>query len=172
MDEIVSRLVYLIPIALFIGVRILNAGARQKNAEQQKASNEALVKKIDEARRNPAYADALTEDTGVYIPPVKALLKTQAPSAFSENPVVWPSTPKAAKKKKASLAAAEAAAKKALEAFEIKPDTTSDVPVEAVNVSASRPSSVSVQPIDNIARLTPLQQAVVWSEILGTPRGM
>ncbi|MDR2768005.1 MAG: hypothetical protein LBB82_06725 [Treponema sp.] len=169
MDDMASWLVYLIPIALVISVRILNAGARQKNRERQKASNDELVEKINEARRNPAYADALTGDTGVYLPPAAPLFKTQnaASSPFSEKPVVWPSTPRPAAKKK-SVPKKPPAAAKTRGAYEIQPDTTAAAPAE----TAPLPASESVQPIAGLARLTPLQQALVWSEVLGAPRGM
>ncbi|MDR1389013.1 MAG: hypothetical protein LBJ31_03460 [Treponema sp.] len=144
-DSVINNLVYLIPIAFIIAARILGSGAKKREQEKRRAANTELVKKINEARANPSYAGALTEDTLVHIPPARPLLKQSA------ERVIWPSTPVVTKKSPVKYTAPKNQ--------DVTPEKT-----DAVAPETAAP--------DRLAHLAPLQQAVVWAEILGTPRGM
>jgi len=159
MDEVFSNILYLIPIAFFIAVRIIGARNKQSGKEQQQKKDSEglgdLLQKIREAQENPAYSKALTEDRGVYIPP-------RTPAARKPEPKKKPAK-KAAKKQTApsstrqsavQTAIAEEAMAKNAAAFAKK-----DPAAQASGLSGIRPG------------WTPLQQAVVWSEILGAPKG-
>ncbi|GHV84894.1 hypothetical protein AGMMS50230_05020 [Spirochaetia bacterium] len=178
MDDLFSKIVYLIPIALVI-IRIVGAAkSKSKNPQQQKSSEE-LVRKIQESQRNPAYEKALTEEKEVYIPP-----KPQ-PAAAAERPhwerqevPVWPNTKKPAAKKPAAKQSPKQAVK-ASAAKTAVPETAFPQKLETNAPAAAFPGNTDPQnnmragitaPPGTQRNLTPLQQALVWSEILGPPR--
>jgi len=161
MDEVFNNILYLIPIAFFIAIRIIGARNKQSGKEQQQKKEDEgmrdLLKKIREAQENPAYSKALTEDRGVFIPP-----RTPAPPARKPEQKKKPAK-KAAKKAPLMVSTRQSAVQTSIAEAAIAKDAAAsakkDPAAQASGLSGIRPG------------WTPLQQAVVWSEILGAPKG-
>jgi hypothetical protein len=157
LDDLVNNLVYLLPIALFIAVRIINVKQSGDKKKQQKESAGKLIEKVREARQNPAYAGSLTEATEVYIPPSQRLMQNSVPAQKR--------TGKKLKAPSPQNQYAYPPLKPDEEAAKTDPGLGSPTatlgaePKPVQNTSGSLPGG-----------LTPLQQALVWSEILGPPR--
>ena len=153
MEGIIKNIQLLIPVALFIAFRVIKARSDEAKKQQKKSGGLGeLVKKIQEAQSNPDYGKALTEDTEIYIPPKpvprpKAALKTKPKPV---RPSAKPAVVKVHEQLSSSIKDAAVAA-----------------PVRVTPVS-SLPSGSGF----SLQGLTPLQQAVVWSEILGQPKGV
>jgi len=164
MDEIFSNILYLIPIAFFIAIRIIGARNKQSGKEQQQKKEDegmrSLLKKIREAQENPAYGRALTEDRGVFIPP-----RSPAPAKQPEQKkkAVKQAAKKPAKKQTAPSSARQSAVQTSIAETALAKNAAAsakkDPAAQASGLSGIRPG------------WTPLQQAVVWSEILGAPKG-
>ncbi|MDR2313266.1 MAG: hypothetical protein LBE02_01880 [Spirochaetaceae bacterium] len=161
MDELVNNLVYLLPIALFIAVRLIGVKQTSDRKKQQKESTGKLIEKVQEARKNPDYAKALTRATEVYIPPSRKLTQNSDPAKNKTQKKPKPASPQGGY----------------VNPFQ-KPDeelakTDQDLGGPAAKTSAARNGGSS--PAQNIpgifpGELSPLQQALVWSEILGPPK--
>jgi hypothetical protein len=152
MDELVSNLIYFVPIAFIVAIRIFSARQKQAQKEEQKKTTGELVGKIQEARNWP--------DTSKKPPAkkqVKAPVKAQSPAgkyrpAFSAaSPARTPARTPAEQRPVTAVSSVADSGKK---------------PAGNVPPESARPG---VWP-EKIARLPPLQQALVWSELLGTPR--
>jgi hypothetical protein len=187
MDELFANLRFLIPIAFIIAIRILNARQRQVKKEQQKKSTGELTGKIQEAQKNPAYAKALTEDTEVYIPPAgqprpapawpdtrkKAAMKKPAAKTLPKSPpppkygAYHSAFPETVSVKEASGSVSEESERRG-------PENTVTAVAQhtGVNAVSSVGQKIILPGIHDTppGNLTPLQQALVWSEILGAPR--
>jgi len=158
MDEVFSNILYLIPIAFFIAIRIIGARNKQSGKEQRNKDSEGLgdlLKKIREAQENPAYSKALTEDRGVYIPP-----RTPAPAKKPEQKKKQ--AKKAAKKAPIMVSTRQSAVQTSIAEVALAKNAVAsakkDPAAQASGLLGMRPG------------WTPLQQAVVWSEILGAPK--
>jgi hypothetical protein len=159
MKDLFENILYLIPIALFIVVRIINA--RGKSSQQQQQQSQESTKEIGEILRRyredepkPVYERQVAEE--VYP-------RTRTPDE---------------RKKRAEKKAANAVGKKPKSV----PGTLSGA-VYSTNIPES-PSAVeqreaaitavvaarSAPPLPVFAYLPRVQQAVVWSEILGRPK--
>ena len=153
MEGIIENIQYLIPIALFIAFRVIKARSDEAKKQQKNSGGLGeLVRKIQEAQSNPDYGKALTEDTQVYIPPKpvprpKAALKTKPKPA---HPVAKPKVTRTYEQP----------------APEVKSN------IDAAPVRVTPVSALSLGSGFSLQGLTPLQQAVVWSEILGQPKGV
>ena len=156
MEETFGNILYFIPIALVITFRIINA--RNKNArkqEQQKKSTGELIRKIKETENDSSYSKTSESnrphwETGEIreIKPGKQVKKSST-----------------AVKKPAKIPPRKSAA---LPSHTTTADIFTQIPAaaEAKTVPAAEPQQ-KLQ-----AGMTPLQQAVVWSEILGPPKGI
>jgi hypothetical protein len=179
MDELFGNLIYLIPIAIVIFRVISAAKGQQKNKQQQKTASGELVKKIQEAQKNPAYGKALTEATEIFIPPTPQPKPAQAPP--------WPDTKKKPAVKKPVKTTVKAPPVQPPQGeyrsllAEIFPENAAAGTNPAVQPVASNisPSKQAAGPTAGLTsgslpggsiHLTPLQQALVWSEILGAPK--
>jgi hypothetical protein len=157
MEGIFENIQILIPLALFIAFRVIRAKNKQTNQQQKKTSEERrdeLIKKIKEAQRIPEYRKALTEDTEIYIPPKPS----QKPKTAAKPAPVRPAA-KRAEEKKINRPTAEVKTQEKL-FTEIKTQ---------IDQTPAAPHSLKTG--FSLHSLTPLQQAVVWSEILGQPKG-
>ena len=164
MRGLIENIQILIPIALFIAFRIIRSRSEAAKKQQKKTGGLGeLIKKIQEAQQNPDYGKALTEDTEVYIPPKplpqkktakkpqpKTVRQTKKPPGHSEYKPLFPETAKTPEQLSS----------------ETKVDSVVSVAARAASVAAtSSRAGISLQ------GLTSLQQAVIWSEILGPPKG-
>jgi hypothetical protein len=150
MEGLFDNIFYLIPIAFFIAIRIINArnaGGRNSQKEKSSADLGELVKKIQEAG-NPARQPSHKKP--VYGKAVEAQKK---------------STKKPAVKVSSGLSNYRSAF----------PDATAGEDVSGQRDAAGKTKSdkAASGPQTGIVKpgLTPLQQAVVWAEILGQPKG-
>ena len=182
MDELFSNIFYLIPVALFIALRIMNAKKteqKKQQQQQQKKISEELVKKIHEAQTNPTYGRALTEDTEVYIPSVVTQDGRQVLVKQLRKPAKTKKSSGAIQPKHAEL---KSSIQKTFMPEESFDSAVSRRQTPAENVSKTLaaketktlPAAQTTSGIQNIVsrpELTPLQQAVVWAEILGQPKG-
>ena len=160
MEGLFNNILYLIPIAFFIAIRILNAKSKQSGKTQQKNPSSKpvagglgeLIKQIQEAQKNPDYRGGKVEAREVDIPSVapRRTAGSNKPGEPKKNKPV----PK-------------------------KPDAaySSAIPVNASSSGDSTQKETAGQKTASQAGilpqgLTPLQQAVVWSEILGQPKSL
>ena len=169
MDELFSNVLYLIPVAFFIALRLISAKNKQAGNQQKKKSSGELVKKIHEAQTNPAYGKALTEAREVYIPSVAS--REAAPA----RQIKKPGEVKKAKKPAAPIPPKKSAFKSSFPetAPANIPQSTSTSGTVSARMEAKETSAATdLQALIARPGLTPLQQAVVWSEILGQPKGV
>ena len=165
MERLFENIQFLIPLALFIAFRVMRARNAEAKKQQKKQSGGLgeLIKKIQEAQQNPEYGKALTEATEVYIPPKplpqkkaakkpipKPVRQTKKPTGHSEYKPLFPETAKT----------------------ETHDQLSSETKVDSVVSVAARAASTSSRAGLSLQGLTPLQQAIVWSEILGPPKGV
>jgi hypothetical protein len=147
MDGIFENITFLIPIALLIVVRVISAKSKEDKKAQQKKTSEvnAEVRRIMEAQRKPSVTPQKTT------PKKPAAVKKKAPvKEIDKFQSLIPDVNAAALGQIAALADAAAEGKTAIQKAAVPQ------PWEA---------SVSLQ------ELPPSQQAVVWAEILGSPKG-
>ena len=170
MDDLVNNIVYLIPIAFFIAIRIIGAKNKQAGDQQKKDSTGELIKKTHEAQTNPAYRKALEEAREVYIPSV---------ASREARPVMVQQPKKPGEVKKKAKKPPAAPPKK--DGFKSIFPETADIKVSessAETAAAKTKDTSAAKTVQDLQSLitgpgrTPLQQAVVWSEILGQPRGL
>ena len=156
MKGIIENLQFLIPIALLIVFRIVKAKSEDSKKQQKSSSGGLgeLVKKIQEAQNNPDYSKALTRDTEVYIPP----------KSFEAKPVQKPKPVRPPAKTKKVNKVNKPLPKALLE--------EQKEPIQTVAVRSATETPKPVQSGFSLQNLTPLQQAVVWSEILGQPKSL
>ena len=172
MDTILENIQILIPIALFIAFRIIRSKSEQAKKQQKKASDqkrEELVRKIKEAQRVPEYRKALTEDTLVYIPPKPSAQPKAGAKPAPARPAARRVEEKKINKPKAELKSAEVKIQERLPS-EIK----TQIDQTASAAADQRPASTASHSLKtgfSLQGLSPLQQALVWSEILGQPKG-
>jgi len=160
----------LIPLALFIAFRIMRARSAEAKKQQKKQSGGLgeLIKKIQEAQSNPEYGKALTEATEVYIPP-KPQQQPKAARKPTPKPVRPPARTVEIKKvhkpsAKTPLSQSDA---KVFDKLSSEEKTKIDSVAQVAPVAQQ-----SLQAGLSLQGLTPLQQAIVWSEILGPPKGV
>jgi len=164
MRGLFDNILYLIPIALFIAFRIIGAKNKQSGKPPQKrpSTKQAdgglgeLVKKIQEAQKNPDYNGGRMEARELYIPSVTSQKTVSKKPAAAKKPEKKPaSTP---------------VSKNVEKIVPLQSSIKSDEETQTV------PAAQKTAPLQNlqvgIAGLSPLQQAVVWSEILGQPKGI
>ncbi|MDR2210913.1 MAG: hypothetical protein LBO65_05510 [Spirochaetaceae bacterium] len=161
MDDLVNNLIYLFPVALFIAARIISIKQSGEKKRRQKESTGKLVEKIQEVKKNPAYAKSLTEDTEVYIPPSRNLVQN---------------SPRA--KKKAAGGGAKTAPPQGgytSPFFKEEEAAGPDRPAGPAQGEKNSPAGAALPPETSGGilpeGLTTLQQALMWSEILAAPRG-
>ena len=170
MEGLFGNILYLIPIAFFIAIRILNAKSRQSGKTQQKkpagkpigGGLGELIKQIQEVQRNPDYRGGKVEAREVDIPSVAPRRTTGSnkPGEPKKNNTV----------QKKQTVNYRPIAPDTEPLSEIKNQTgTPGQKTPAVNQRAA-PLSVKTGILPQ--GLTPLQQAVVWSEILGQPKSL
>lgn len=147
MKDLFENILYLIPVALFIVIRILNA--RSKSSQKQQG-NES-TKEIGEIFRR--FSEE--EDRHVYQkqPREEAYTRPRVPDERKKKPA-----------KKADRPAVRAANSPELPAEPAK--------LGALDRSAApAPCVYAAVKLPDMENLTRIQQAVVWSEILGHPKG-
>jgi hypothetical protein len=171
MDELFGNLIYFIPIAIIIFRVISAAKGQQKKNQPPKQSSGEPVRRIQEEREKPKKEAAVRD----FIPPQPGPVQTQVPS--------WPDTKKKppVKKPKPAVKSQPVQPKQG----EYKSLFPGAFP-ESVNRGASpagqlaaalqeqATEAVTVTAVSVLpgvpAGLTPLQQAFVWSEILGASK--
>lgn len=167
MEWIIENIRILIPIALFIAFRIVRAKNAESKKQQKKPAGGMgeLVKTIREAQNNPDYRKALAEDTEIFIPPKVQQKTAQRPKSVpvrqAETKKVNKTVPKHSEYK--SIFPEESEFKADSLPSEIKVDTAA---AQVTSVAASSTSKADI----SLQGLPPLQQAVVWAEILGQPK--
>jgi hypothetical protein len=177
MEDVFNNLLIFIPVAFLIAVRIINARNKQSKRNRESADDTAgglgeLIKKIKELQDDPGYDDNRA-DAREYRPqgapagldqphwetkpvPVRQPAKASTTAGYSS----------AAKKKTKKPSSGFASGGGYNSPF---PDTAgAGLPSEIKNEPTAQKISPDVQ---TRKELTPLQQAVVWSEILGQPKG-
>ncbi|MDR0448549.1 MAG: hypothetical protein LBH07_07760 [Treponema sp.] len=159
MDELFNNILYLIPIALFVALRIANTKNKQDKKQQQKKTSGELIRKIREAQNNPDFGKALPKSpVEVFFPPREAGQKpVVGKKAIKKKPVVIPPVPKPSFYNEVSADSA---------IFGQVMTKTNESAVQAAASDVMQPFQTG------ISGLTPLQQALVWSEILGLPKGV
>ena len=178
MEGLFENIRFLIPLALIIAVQVVRArNARTKHQQKKSGGLGELIKKIQEAQANPEYGKALTEATEVYIPPKPAQQAKTAKKPIPK-PIRQPARPIEVKKAnknlpKKQLAQSELKTKYS-EAAEAKVSRyiSSEEDTRGDSAAAASVTQHSLQTGLSLQGLTPLQQAVVWSEILGQPKGV
>jgi hypothetical protein len=168
MRGLIENIQLLIPLALFLAYRIIKAkNAETKKQQKQSGGLGELIKKIQEAQSNPEYSKSLTEDTQIYIPP-KVPPQARAAQKPKAMPARQPARPvKPVPKKPAAQGVYKPSFPETIKVNEQLPSgTKSDAAAAQVSAASSLQTGFSLQ------GLTPLQQAVVWSEILGQPKGV
>ena len=162
MRGLIENIQFLIPLALIIAFRIMRSKNAQAKKQQKKTSEERrgeLVRKIKEAQRIPEYRKASPQQA-------RGAQKSQAGARQPAKPVKpLPKTPP--KRSEYKPLFPETVEVKTHEQFPI--ETKSDIAAAAQVTPATPPSS---QTGFSLQGLSPLQQAVVWSEILGQPKGV
>ena len=181
MEDLFGNIFYLIPVALFVALRLVgsrkannknqpqNRQQQQDRPQQQKRKSpggplkeihDELIRKIQEAQRNPDYAEGRTEAREVYIPSV-------APKEARQVSVQRPRKPGEVKKvKKPSVVMPQTVIPAEREITESVTPAAKETKVTPVA------QTTSVQTAEIKKELTQLQQAVVWAEILGQPKGL
>jgi len=164
MEEIFGNIFYLIPIALIIVFRIINAKNKQNKQQQQKPGGkpasggllEELIRKVNEAEQKSSY-ERKYESREVY-PAAQRTSAGRPGELKKKKPVKKPTAENQyfIPQESSSLSAALA--------------KTADINAAKTVIPEQR--SPHLQTGVSIQDLTPLQQAVVWSEILGKPKGM
>jgi hypothetical protein len=174
MEDIFSTLLTLVPIAIFIGLRLL--GANRKKAAAEENSRLATVLKKAAADPPPptrisflepdsdgevfdAHSLRPDDDESVPLPP-----KRPAPALVSAPPPVIRFEP------------ARAAAKHAAPKAPVYSAPAHPAPTHSAQVDA-RPSIIYKEPMPTtpfgrLDRLSTLKKAVVFAELLGEPKGM
>jgi hypothetical protein len=157
-DDISSRILILIPIAIFVGRFILQA----RNAEKQKKKTpppppRVKPRRIEEDR--PHWERAYEDKAAVKTVPAA---KTQAQKARPVKALAeaFPS--------KAALSSKE----DKLEPFS---GARSAVPAASIPLKTKSPNQGAVSPIpglEGFSNLSPLKQAVVMAEVLGPPKAL
>ncbi|MCL1815762.1 MAG: hypothetical protein FWG27_08105 [Treponema sp.] len=170
MEKIFENLQFFIPLALFIAFRVISAkNAEAKKKEKKSGGLGELIKKIQEAQNNPDYSKTLTEDTEVYIP--SKVPKTQKSAA---RPAAKPPIHPSAGRTKIETAKKKPISPKPVDLFtNVMP---SALEADRIKISPNMQEAGAEQGtqqnvLTGVSGLTPLQQAVVWAEILGHPRG-
>ena len=157
MEGLFNNILYLIPIAFFIAIRILNAKNRQSGKSQQKNPSGKpaggglgeLIKQIQEVQKNPDYRGGKVEAREVDIPSVapRRTAGSNKPGEPKKNSPV---------QKKQTV--------------EYRP-ITPDIGAPGKMTAPKQPAAPQSKKTGILPQgLTPLQQAVVWSEILGQPK--
>ena len=159
MEGIFGSILYLIPIALFIALRIINAKNKQNKKPPQRTPSGRpvpeedlgeLIRQIKE-NKQPSHWEVNTE--------------SQIPSAAPRT--VVPKKPVGIKKKKPVI-------KQAAEYRPNVPDTSMSSIKTQIETTAPVAEQLTTKPETGILLqgLPPLQQAVVWAEILGQPKAL
>jgi hypothetical protein len=171
MRGLFENIQFLIPLALFIAFRIIRSKSEAAKKQQKKTGGLGeLIKKIQEAQQNPEYGKSLTEATEVYIPP-----RPQQQPKAARKPTPKPVCPTArlaeAKKIHKPLAATPFSQSEAAGYGKLSSEEKSNI--DSVTTAQVTPvAQQSLQAGLSLQGLTPLQQAIVWSEILGPPKGV
>ena len=162
MRGLIENIHFLIPLALIIAFRIMrakNAGTKKQQKKTSEERRSELVRKIKEAQRIPEYRKASPQQA-------RGAQKPQTGARQAARPVK-PSPRTPPKRSEYKPLFPETAEVKTQEQLPSK--TKSDVTAAAQVTPVVSPSS---QTGFSLQGLTPLQQAVVWSEILGQPKGV
>ena len=171
MKGLIENIQLLIPLALFIAYRIMRSRNADTKKEQKKQSGGLgeLIKKIQEAQNNPDYSRSLTEDTEIYIP---SKVPQQARGVQKpKSGIRQPARPAKPLPKKQSVHSKY----KPLFPENAEDKTYKQLPSGLISDTAAQVTSVAQQSLQtgfSLQDLTPLQQAVVWSEIIGQPKGV
>jgi hypothetical protein len=166
----------LIPIALLIALRIINAKSKQNKKNQQKKPagenlKKELIRRIQEAQRNPDYRGGKAEAREVMIPsvvPQKVPPKKTVPAkkeikkSNAAFPVENPIEAKPLRQSTVPIYSAEP------ERRGFPPDNADQDKAAVQKVVAASQSGEPAL----LRNLPPLQQAVVWAEILGQPKSI
>ncbi|MDR2553737.1 MAG: hypothetical protein LBD31_11320 [Treponema sp.] len=147
MDELFSNILYFIPIAFIIAIRFINA----RNKQQQKPPPKPPVKTYSSGPADRSAGQVLpwpdTRQSAVKKPPaVKKIAAAKRTAVPQKTGSLVPKT--------------DGAGSLAEQLFQ---------PAGAV-LPAAADSASEALPLLPSKKLTPLQQALVWSEILGPPR--
>jgi len=174
MDDIVGNIFYLIPIALMIALRVINGKNKQARNQQRKPPAGDLARKTPEPRTNPEYSKQSAEAREVYTPPAAPRAKPASstkPVAVKKpaKPAIKP-VPKVIKGAKKPVPSDVVSA--SYENVPVQSAAVSDRDIRTVPAAQNAVSAALRNLQAGISGLPPLQQAVVWSEILGQPKGM
>jgi len=182
MEELFGNIVYLIPIALILSFRILNARKNQARKQQQQQQQQQqkqqkqtggdagdekpsvfgglgeLIKKVQELENEPNYGKTGKES---YRPHWETKPVLEQPSqkkkvTQKKSAVRLPSTDQSVSVFPNTLAG------------ETKPTPAATIPAASVQAAISGLELFQA----GISKKPPLQQAVIWAEILGEPKGM
>jgi hypothetical protein len=182
MDELFSNLVYFIPVAFIIALRIINARQKHERKQQQKKAAPANTAQVRPAQARPAQAPGPVTQTSAW-PDTrkKAVKKTPAKAAKAPVPQMGYKSafPDAVEIPAAGSAVTESerrgpenavsavAQHTGVDAVSSVAQYTGVVGVSSIEQRTVTPADAHKTPLGN---LPPLQQALVWSEILGAPR--
>ncbi|MCL1929430.1 MAG: hypothetical protein FWG07_11650 [Treponema sp.] len=171
MRGLFENIQFLIPLALIIAVQVIRARNAQDKKQQKKTGGLGeLIKKIQEAQQNPEYGKALTEATEVYIPPKPQQQPRAARKPISKH-VRPPARPVEAKRVHKSSVKTQFSQNEATGYGKLSSEEKSNI--DSVTTAQVKPvAQQSLQTGLSLQGLTPLQQAIVWSEILGPPKGV
>ena len=165
MEGIFGSILYLIPIALFIAIRVINAKNKTNKKPPQRPEGRPvpeedlgeLIRQIKENKKQPAHWEVNTEARTI-------------PSAVPRATV--PKKPVGIKKKKPVI-------KQTVEPSQFMSDNTSLSGIKTQTETSDQKTLTAKQRTSPISEtgillqgLSPLQQAVVWAEILGQPKSL
>ena len=179
MEELFGNILYLIPIALILSFRILNAKKNQARKQQQQQEQQKqkqtggdtaaekpsvfgglgeLIKKVQELENEPNYGKTGKES---YRP------------HWETRPVLE----QPGKKKKVTPKKSAVRMPSADQSVSVFPDTLAgETKLTPAAIIPAAPVQAAVSGFELLqTRLSgkpPLQQAVIWTEILGQPKGM
>ena len=176
MEDLFGNIFYLIPIALVIAFRIINArnrnARRNQQQQQKKTSSEQqpvsgglgeLIRKIQEAEDYPEHTKTGKESYRPHWETKPVVVQSGKPGGKKR-----PSEKKLSSKIPSGSILSDASfvgnEKTFAQASAVK--KTKTVPAAAVQNTGLQTLQAGV------SGLSPLQQAVVWSEILGKPKGI
>jgi hypothetical protein len=163
MGDVLSTVVTLIPIALLIGISVLNAQRKKKREEAQLKTGDMIA---TISRERPASQTIEEFDAHSLVPDDDDDVRSAAPKPMPYSPPVPRAEPLFAPLPLASMSVLGDHSR-ASPVLETSPRQAASA---AGHTDSTRPAQTS--PFARIDRLSPLKKAVVFAELLGEPKGM